>query len=195
MVYAEPVHYRQGDAWGEIDNTLTDAVLLGDATSGQVQRLDALSATQKQSLAQSARADGRPRFSDYLENTDNAFTVQFPQRLTEQKPVMLQWNGHTLRFTPLGLNNSTARVTQPIRADVMEQELQEHLATTTDTNQQKELQEEQFTSVTKNRSAVTYPAVSSMVDLKYYVIGQSLKEDLVLQALPAQATEESPPTI
>ena len=186
MVYAEPVHYRQGDAWGEIDNTLTDAVLLGDATSGQVQRLDALSATQKQSLAQSARADGRLRFSDYLENTDNAFTVQFPQRLTEQKPVMLQWNGHTLRFSPLGLNNSTARVTQSIRAGVMEQELQERLATTTDTNQQKELQEEQFTSVTKNRSAVTYPAVSSMVDLKYYVIGQSLKEDLVLQALPAQ---------
>ncbi len=181
VVYPEPVHYRQGDTWTEIDNSLTDAVLLGDAATGQVRRLDTLTAAQRQWLSQEAKTDRQVRYADYLENTANDFIVQLPRILESERPVMLRRAGHTLRFSPLGFADSVAYVTQP--AD-------ESVEQTTGFNardtEQRAAQEEQLTTITQHRAAVEYPSLSEQVDLRYYVSGQRLKEGLLFRVLPRQ---------
>ena len=177
VVYADAVHYQEGDTWEEIDNSLTDAVLLGDGATGQVQRLDTLTATQRLTLSREARTEGQVRYADYLENNANDFIVQLPRELAPEKPVMVQNKEHTLRFVPRNLTDSTAQVTQPTDQPVMTAALYDSA---------REEQQEQMTTVTGYKSKVEYSAISDQVDLRYFVVGQRLKEDLLLQELPRQ---------
>lgn len=176
-VYADAVHYAKGDAWEEIDNSLTDAVLLGDGATGQVQRLDSLSAAQRLSLSREARTEGKLRYADYLENTANDFIVQLPRKLATENPVMIRRGAHTLRVVPVGLADSTVRVTQPADTALQATALADSVA---------HAQEQQLLTIDRFQSKAEYSAVSDQVDLQYSLVGQQLKVYLVLQELPQQ---------
>lgn len=50
VVYYEPVHYRQGDEWTEIDNSLVSASLIGEPLTGKIKRNTKLTANEKQDI-------------------------------------------------------------------------------------------------------------------------------------------------
>ena len=52
VVYDEPVHYKQGNEWIEIDNSLVPASLVGEPLTGTIKRDTELTANDKQNILQ-----------------------------------------------------------------------------------------------------------------------------------------------
>ena len=59
------------------------------------------------------------------------------------------------------------------------QKLQSQLTGISNKEQRATIQNEFATTIQKNRSSVSYSSIKSNMDLNYYIIGQSLKEDIV----------------
>ncbi len=180
VAYDMPVHYEKGDNWVEIDNTLVPATLVGDSLTGTVVRdteLVSVAATRDLSASRDDAA--------YYENNQNDFVVQLPQKLTDDKPIVINNDGHSLRFFATDVEQTAeADVSQPKSKAEIQQLLNSHLATTTNQVKQAEIKNDFATSAHKIRSAVSYAEIQDNIDINYYVYGQTLKEDIVLHDVP-----------
>lgn len=185
VVYDEPVHYKQGNEWIEIDNSLVSASLIGEPLTGVIKRDTELTANEKQNILQSADTASRAYTTAYYENNANDFNVQLPKEINSNMPVVVNYSGHSLRFRFNDIARTTAEISQPKDATAVAQELQNELANTADNNLRVKIQNDFATAVQKNRSGISYPSVKNNIDLAYYVTGQSLKEDIVFHSLPA----------
>lgn len=187
VVYDEPVHYRQEGEWIEIDNTLVPATLLGEPLTGTIKRNTELTAEESQAV-QNAQGLDNLSYIGYFENKDNDFKVQLPKGINNNIPVVVRYGGYTVRFRMENIADAAAQVTQPLDAAESAQRLQQKLRGVTDPAARAHLQKEHAVTVQKNRSAVSYASVQSNMNLHYSICGQSLKEDIVLNALPAART-------
>lgn len=185
VVYDEPVHYKQGNEWIEIDNSLVPASLVGEPLTGTIKRDTELTANDKQNILQYNDNPNRTYNTAYYENNVNDFNVQLPKEINSDTPVVVNYCGHSLRFRFNSITNTVAEITQPKNATAIAQELQNELAKTADNNLRVKIQNDFAMAVQKNRSSVSYPSVKSNMDLNYYVSGQSLKEDIVFHSLPS----------
>lgn len=184
VIYDEPVHYKQGNEWIEIDNSLVSASLIGEPLTGIVKRDAELTANEKQNILQSTDTVSRTYSAAYYENNANDFKVQLPKEINSNMPVVVNYSGHSLRFRFNDITRATAEISQPKDATAVAQELQNELANTADNNLRVKIQNDFATAVQKNRSYISYPSVKNDIDLDYYVTGQSLKEDIVFHSLP-----------
>lgn len=181
VAYDIPVHYEENDKWIEIDNTLVPATMVGDSVTGKVVRDSELALDAAVQQAVTSR-DG----ATYYENKQNDFIVQLPQALTDDKPIIVNNDGHSLRFFATDVEQSAAaELSQPRSETEIEQALKSRLATTTDQAQQAKIQNDIATSAHNIRSAVSYAEIQEDVDINYYVYGQTLKEDIVLHRVPS----------
>ena len=180
VAYDMPVHYEQNQTWVEIDNTLVPATMTGEFTSGKVVRNSELTSGATVQSLPASLAD-----TAYFENNQNDFVVQLPQSLTEDKPIIVNHDGHSLRFFATEVEqNTAATVSQPKSETEIAQTLNSRLATATDQAQQAKIQNDIATSVHNIRSVVSYAGVQDDIDINYYVYGQTLKEDIVLHSVP-----------
>lgn len=151
VMYDEPIHYKNGDVWAEIDNSLS-------------------------------AYDGR------LENADNPFKVKLPTNIDSNSPVTLSYGGYELNFRFGGIDSTQADVKHLKSEADLTKELQNKLTGTANQQARIKMQNAYKTTLTKNRSAVSYTSVKSGVDLNYYISGAKLKEDIVLHSLPKAET-------
>lgn len=185
VVYDEPVHYKQGNEWLEIDNSLVSASLVGEPLTGTIKRDSELTVNEKLNISQQEDNSDRLYNNAYYENNANDFKIQIPKEINRHTPIVVNYEGHSLRFCFNDITNTAAQVIQPMNAAETEQKLQNQLEKTTDRNLRIKIQNDYATAVQKNRSAVSYPSVKSNIDLNYYVCGQNLKEDIVFRSLPS----------
>lgn len=184
VMYDEPVHYQKGGEWLEIDNSLTQAVLIGEPLSGVVKKSSELTQAERRSFQKNETVANAAYCTDYLENAANDFKVHLPASIGSRSPVILNSGNHTLRFCFEGIDNAAANVTQPTEEAVLKKELQNKLAIAKDTTSRMQIQKEQAFAVPKCRSSVSYASIQNNVDLHYYLSGKRLKEDLVLHSVP-----------
>ena len=184
VVYYEPVHYRQGDEWTEIDNSLVSASLIGEPLTGKIKRNTKLTANEKQDILRYNADSYSPYNTGYYENNANDFNVQLPKQVDGNTPVIVNYKEHSLRFRVKDIKNTASEIAEPKSTAAVAQELKNELADIADDNLRVEIQNNLATTVQKNRSSVSYPSVKSNIDLNYYVSGQSLKEDIVFHYLP-----------
>lgn len=152
-VYDRPVHYKNGDTWEDIDNSLT--------------------ATTVKNIT-------------YYTNKANNFKVRMPDALQSGAPVQVENDGYTLQWVMTDQQNSgiTLPVTPPpaVVASVNDAVASAQMDTDLSvTNPSK-------THLTNQRSAVTYADVYADTDLRYDVIGNTLKESIILDALPTRTS-------
>lgn len=185
VVYDGPVHYKQGNTWIEIDNSLVSASLVGEPLTGTIKRDTELTIKEKQDLSQAKKSANQAYHTAYYENNANDFHVQIPQEINSYTPIVVSHGGHSLRFRFDNITNAKAKVVQPMDAAESARELQNQLAKTADSNLRVEMQNEYAAAVPKNRASVSYPSVKSSMDLNYYVCGQTLKEDILFHSLPS----------
>ena len=183
-VYPESVHYQKGSQWVEIDNSLIPAVLIGDPLTGIVKRSTQKAQAELQKYQIKQNSSNAPFCSDYLENLDNPFKVQLPASINKDSPVIINYGDHALRFRFEDAMTTVAETRQPANEATLAQELQSKLSGVTDQAIRTDIQNDFATSVTKNRSSVSYASIQPGMDLNYYITGQKLKEDLVLYELP-----------
>lgn len=180
VIYDESIHYKQENEWVEIDNSLVSASLVGEPLTGTIKRDSEMTANEKQDILQYKENPNRFYNTAYYVNNANDFNVHLPKAINSNTPVVVSYEGHSLRFRFNNITNATAEVTQPKNATT-----QNKLAETSDNNLRVKIQNDYATAVQKNRSSVSYPSVKSNIDLNYYVSGQSLKEDIVFHSLPS----------
>ena len=188
VVYGEPVHYRKGNEWVEIDNSLVSASLVGEPHTGAIKRDTELTVNEKQTIAQYEQNSNHPYNTAYYENNANDFKVQFPKGINSNTPVAVSYAGHSLRFCFDDTANVSAKLIQPINAAENAQLLQKQLTGVTDNEIRAKIQNKHAMAVQKNRSSVSYASVQTNIDLNYSLNGQRLKEDLVFHALPVSKT-------
>lgn len=124
VVYDEPVHYRKGDEWAEIDNSLVSASLVGEPLTGTIKRDTELTVNEKQNIAQYKQDSSRPYNTAYYENNANDFKVQLPKGINSNTPFAVSYAGHSLRFRFDDTASVSAEVVQPISATENAQLLQ-----------------------------------------------------------------------
>lgn len=185
VVYDEPVHYRKGNEWAEIDNSLVSASLVGEPHTGAIKRDTELTVNEKQTIAQYKQSSNHPYNTAYYENNANDFKVQFPKGINSNTPVAVSYGKNSLRFCFNGIGEVSAKIVQPLSEDESKQLLQNQLDTATDCEIRAKIQNEHVTSILKNRSSVSYASVKSNIDLNYYICGQTLKEALIFHSLPS----------
>lgn len=184
VVYDEPVHRQKEGEWVEIDNSLTAAVLIGEPQTRAVKRFSQQTQKELQEYQLTQNAGSSAYCTDYLENTENDFKVQLPASISDRAPVFIQYGGHTLRFCFEDIASAAAVANQPVDQTVLAAELQNKLAAAADHQERARIQNDYAAAITKSRSSVFYAGVQSDIDLRYRIIGEKLKEDLVLHELP-----------
>lgn len=188
VVYDASVHYEKDGNWVEIDNSLVSASLVGEPLTGIIKRNNELSALDKKTIAQNAKAFGDIYSTEYYENSSNNFQVNLPKDINSNMPIIIGYKGHTLRFSVNDIDESASQVVQPLDATATAQKLQNALIGVTNEETREQIKREHITSVQKNRSSVKYQSTKPDMDLNYYVAGQSLKEDIVLHSMPTANT-------
>ena len=183
-VYPESVHYQKGAQWVEIDNSLTPAVLIGDPLTGIVKRSTQEAQAELQEYQSKQNSSDAFFCSNYLENLDNPFKVQLPASINKDTPVIINYGDNALRFRFEDAMTTVAETRQPANEATLAKELQSKLSGVTDQAIRTDIQNDFATSVTKNRSSVSYASIQPGMDLNYYITGQKLKEDMVLYELP-----------
>jgi len=181
-----PFTIKKDGEWAEIDNTLVSATLVGDALTGDVRRDTATVLNWKTLLSeeQMEKIDNASQ-RGYYENNQNDFVVQLPKALTDETPVMVKHNEHTLRFSFVDADkDATASVTQPMSEKASEALMQEKLASVAEPEERAAIQNEFASSAANICSSVSYAGVKDDVDINYYIYGQRLKEDIVLHNVP-----------
>lgn len=187
VAYDSPIHYESKGEWIEIDNSLVSASLLGDPLTGAVKKNTELTQLEMQTINnQSTSLSKAGKYSVYYENNQNDFKVQLPKNLSEEMPVRITYDDHSLMFQCDDVSHSAALVTQPLGTAATEKILKDKLDKVVDVDTYTKIKNEHDMSVHKNRSSVSYNSVFDNVDFKYYVYGQSLKEDIVLDSFPLQ---------
>lgn len=188
VVYNEPVHYKQGNEWAEIDNSLVSASLVGEPSTGIIKRDTELTEIDRQNISSKISSPNRQYNTAYYENNVNDFKVQMPKGINSNTPIVVNHEGHSLRFCFNDSASVSAKVVQPMSEAESAQKLQSQLTGISNKEQRATIQNEFATTIQKNRSSVSYSSIKSNMDLNYYIIGQSLKEDIVLHSLPASAS-------
>ena len=184
-IYDEPIHYRQGNEWVEIDNSFVSASLTGEPLTGTIKRDSELTEYERRNISRDQQNVNLPYNIEYFENKANDFHVQLPKEINSNTPIVVSYGGHSLRFRFNSITNTAAEVTQPGNTTAIAQELQNKLAETTNSHLRVKIENDFATAVQKNRSSVSYASVKNNIDLNYYVSGQSLKEDIVFHSLPS----------
>lgn len=177
VVYDTPVHYRSGENWVEIDNTLVSATLLGSPTTGTIKRNSQLTADEAQSATAYSNGTLASYNTAYYENNTNDFQVQIPQQMDSRMPIAISHGENSLRFRLCDISSSTAEVAATLET-----------AAAIDENVSNEALSENSldacAELTRNRAAVSFASVKSGIDLKYSLYGQALKEDIVFREIP-----------
>lgn len=191
VTYSEPVHYRQGDEWMAIDNSLIPATLLGDPATGEIRRNDELTAEELSAVQQQGALSARtavPTHTGYMENRANPFTVQLPQQLNSRTPVAVRYGGHELRFVCEQTNEAAAVPETPaIGETAAETAAVDADAAATDAAAVQTANERAM-AAENLRSAIAFPSAWEGADLHYAIAGQTLKETIVLQAVPTNTS-------
>ena len=143
VMYEEPVHYKSGDIWREIDNSL---ILSGD----------------------------------HYANNDNPFKVRFPNIINSTSPISVSCDDYQLNFCFEEIDSTQAKIIHP------ENDAISNSSVTNGTLSQSEKEIESKTALQKNKSSITYANVQPETHLNYCVSGTKLKENIVLESLPAR---------
>ncbi len=183
VAYDASVHYEKDGEWVDIDNTLVDATLIGTPQMGEIKRNDELTDQDRQAIEQNAQRRNTHN-AEYYENNANDFQVQLPKDIDSDTPIVITYEGHTVRFSANNIKEVSSNIEQPLSEAEATQKLQKALVGVTDTESQERIKKEHATSLQRNRSAVKYPSAQNGIDINYYVSGQSLKEDIVLRHVP-----------
>lgn len=182
VMYDAPVHYQKDNKWVDIDNTLVDATLIGNLQTGTIKRNTEL--TEAANSTATSAVGVISNKTPYYENNASDFKVQLPAAISSQTPIVVGYNGHSVRFCFENINTASAQVRQPLNATAQAQLLQNNLAEVTTAQAQAKIKKDHATTVWKNRSAISYAAVQPNVDLQYYINGETLKEALIFKKLP-----------
>ncbi len=185
-MYDEPVHYKSGDEWIEIDNSLVPASLVGEPLTGRIVRNTALTAGEKQSILQCRGNSNCAYTTDYYENSANNFKVQLPKEISSNMPVVVNYEEQSLRFFFCNIADSVAEIAQSENENLISQNSTGETTEIADDALQTKNKNDFATAVHKNRSSISYPSINDDVDLNYYVSGQSLKENIIIHSLPSE---------
>lgn len=156
--------------------------------TGIIKQDTKLTENEKDSVSQYKKSSTHKYNAEYLENDANDFKVQLPKGINSNTPVVVNYEGQSLRFCFNDIASVSAKVVQPMSEAESAQKLQSQLTGISNKEQRATIQNEFATTIQKNRSSVSYSSIKSNMDLNYYIIGQSLKEDIVLYSLPTSAS-------
>lgn len=181
VMYAEPVHYQNElGEWEDIDNSLRSIALKKDAEKATM-------ATTASVLDKIGAAVGLAETKPYLQNTNNSFKVSLPQEMSNENPVFVESDGHAIGFTLL---EDTRVSAVDLTAENEQQELtryEQKMAVAT-AEEQVELSMNEEMRLPNVTSEVKYAQVRPAVDVTYAVSGQSLKEAIIFNEMPRQAS-------
>lgn len=178
-IYDEPVHYRNGEKWDEIDNTLTPANISNDLLSTITKFANGKETSMMSSISDRFDASISATGLSYLENANNSFKVQFPSNIRSNLPIVISKEDKTICFQFEEIDLSKANVLSP------ESSSQSASQTMLSTNGEIVANDDGITTLTKNHSALSYTSILPDVDLHYYLSGCTLKEMLILRNTPA----------
>ena len=154
-IYNTPVHYQLNGQWEDIDNTL-----IADSTKGGVA---------------------------YYTNTANDFRVHLPAELNTNAPASVEKDGYTLSWV---LQNSAAvsgRIVEKAETQSASTTAKTRTTVTADgtTVQKIEAGNEEKMTLPDRRGAVRYEKVFTDTELRYDVVGDTVKESLILNSITA----------
>lgn len=82
VVYDTPIHYKQGDEWVDIDNSLVSASLIGDPMTGIIKQDTKLTENEKDSVSQYKKALPISTMRNTWKMTLMTLKYNFPKELT-----------------------------------------------------------------------------------------------------------------
>lgn len=83
--------------------------MIGTPQTGEIKRNDELSAQEVQAIAQNEKS-GSVYNTEYYENNANDFQVQLPKDIDSDTPVVINYEGHTVRFSVNNIDKTSSKV-------------------------------------------------------------------------------------
>ncbi len=145
-IYNHPVHYRDGEEWKDIDNSLV------------------------------AETDEKER--TYYKNKANTFQVQIPSQMGNSTPVVITNGKYRLQWIMPDTTPAVANILPGESADSVKVTANKRNISTTEEssfiNQEK-------MQLSKQQGSVMYRGVTPSADVRYDVIGNKIKESIILK--------------
>lgn len=171
VIYNEPVHYLKNNEWVDIDNSLQDV------DNNLLTTLYNKSTLENTSM-------------EYLENKDNPFKVQIPKILNSYSPILLNYKNYEMKFCFNNITNSTSNTLENGNKTIEKrQNLLNELKLSTKVEDKEKFAREfndNKMSIKNSESSLLFTSVKQQLDVEYHIYGETLKENLVLYALPAE---------
>ncbi|MBO5653722.1 MAG: DNRLRE domain-containing protein, partial [Clostridia bacterium] len=125
----------------------------------------------------------------YYENTAGAMQIRLPEALGSSEKVEVSAKGHTLSWQLEGAAASiSGTALQPKSASTLLSERNVALSRATTKQEAAAAKNSYFTTLSKVKSAVLYENVAADFSLQYDLVGDTLKESLVLNKPAAQSS-------
>lgn len=97
-----------------IDNSLVSASLVGEPSTGIIKRDTELTEIDRQNISSKISSPNRQYNTAYYENNVNDFKVQMPKGINSNTPIVVNHEGHSLRFCFNDSASVSAKVVQPM---------------------------------------------------------------------------------
>ena len=188
VIYNEPVHYYEDGQWKDIDNTLQDTV---DEGLGETEEPD--KAVNKDVSIEAAAKKDNKKEKNALTNISNDFKISFAKDTKKKSLVSLKKDDYEISW---GIENSNNADSNIIAKD--SKKLEEAIKSATDKkvaddknisslsadkkSKAKEtiVENEKKLVVEKNSSSIQYNNIFTNTDLRYDLIGNKVKENIII---------------
>lgn len=171
-VYDQPIHYLDDNGvWQDIDNSLVAVNVPSNK----------LNKTTNGSIDKNINA-GEIK---YLENKTNPFKVRLPDKLNNNNPIMVSYEGFTLGFKMPEINSrSSANIA---KVDLLaKKQVKEKIANTNDPEARLELLRDDAVNIINHISDVSYDDITSNTEATYQISGKQLNQSLIFNSKPTK---------
>ncbi|MDT8719769.1 hypothetical protein IAI10_24420, partial [Clostridium sp. 19966] len=192
VIYNEPVHYYEDGQWKDIDNTLQDAE--DDELASDTDNSDDGDNSQTSPKAETAQSSSKQEDKNALTNTSNSFKVSFSKNTKKKKLVSLKKDKYEISW---GLDNSnkaasskilekdSKKLEESMKAEADKKISSDKKISTLSADKKAKAKENimdnsEKETVEKNSSSVQYSNIYTDTDLRYDLIGDKVKENIVI---------------